>query len=160
MDLDACEKSDVGDQYPEIRQHLMDRLDYYQLQAAPLLIVAGQAMNIEEFDPQMTGGDFWGPYHEYDQCAFEDILEKHYQDTYPEDTYPELEKSSKTRSQNVLESGGKISTMGQQEMVSKLVLAVLSIGLVVMLYFIGRYCYVPKAHSPMGNEVAPLLAKV
>ena len=41
LDLDACEKNDIGDQYPEIRARLIERLDYYQSQAAPILIKAG-----------------------------------------------------------------------------------------------------------------------
>jgi len=210
MDLDACEKQNVGDQYPEVRANLIDRLDYYQAKSAPILIIAGSGMDIEDFDPGEKGDDFWGPYREYEEVTFEEELTEFYQEMYPdsivgedsaereddhfgaqepnreepkrdeaerpEDSHygngaakgyePEIPEMPEHEGHGVEEmemntlgkSTAGTSSVGRQEVVSKLVLAVLSIGLVVMLYFVGRYCYSSKLkQSTMDNEVAPLL---
>lgn len=212
MDLDACEKENVGDQYPEVRQRLIDRLDYYQDKAAPILIIAGSGMDIEDFDPGEKNDDFWGPYRVYENVTFEAELTEFYREMYPaltegddsmergenhfaaeepqrnegerpEQEHPEEERPEDSHYGNEAGKGvdkgfepempqheghgvemselntlGKTPSVGRQEVVSKLVLAVLSIGLVVMLYFVGRYCSLSKLkQSTMDNEVAPLL---
>ena len=125
-------------------------------------------MNISEFDPAEKGDNFWGPYLEYQETAFESRLTTHFQEMYPEGNgmnnpqsqhVPAAGPGKGRNSEESLNAEAKMPAAGRQEMVSKLVLAVLSIGLVVMLYFLGRYCYSPKVNKAQ-SEAAPLLAKV
>jgi len=163
LDLDACEKSDVGDQYPDIRAHLIERLDYYQSQAAPILITAGMGMTNEGFNPGDRDEKFWGPYKDYGDITFESDLETHFQEHFGEDSHSENEHME-WRPEPGHEHGeglsamGKTPTSGDRQIVSKMVPELLSIGFMLMLYFVGRYCLSPK-DKPVDNEVAPLLVK-
>jgi len=147
LDLDGCEKNDVGEQYPEIRSTLIKRLDFYESQAAPYLIVAGAGMDIEEFDPSEWGDSYWGPYREYDDVDFEDTLLLHFNELFPGTESEALHKEETAPS------------VGDAFPLSKVLLAVLSIALVLMLYIVGRYCLSPKQKLSAHHEEAPLLAQ-
>merc|ERR1712154_116626 len=92
-----------------------------------------------------------GPYKGYDNVTFETDLQSHFKTHFGEDI------KSEDLQMNVM--GKTPAAERGREIVSKTVLAVFSIGLVVMLYFIGRYCCSPKGKQPSNNEEAPLLIK-
>jgi len=231
MDLDSCEKNEVGDEYPDVRQRMIELLDSYQDDAAPILIIAGSGMDISEFSPEYLDDGFWGPYREYDAVTFEEELTEFYREMYPDsntqtDTeregedaldenpdskqdpasdrehfgaeepqrepedagygmddhrgqypegqypadsqYPEDRRSAEEPHGEmfaVMESETKRKGWGSSRRwervnVSKVVLAVLSIGIVVMLYALGRCCVEKRSLEKSSNgEGRPLLSQ-
>jgi len=234
LDLDACEKNEVGDEYPEVRQRMIELLDSYQDDAAPILIIAGTGMDISEFSPMYLDDGFWGPYREYNEVTFEEELTEFYREMYPDsntetegvmDENPESKQDPASdrdfaaeepqrneepqrdhedagygmddhRGENpegqypangqypeesqypadrkspeeahgkmfaVMESAKKQKGWGSSRRwkglsVSKVILAVLSIGIVVMLYALGRCCVERKMlKTSIKGEGTPLL---
>ena len=78
---DPCEVTDLGDDYPEIREYFIGRLDYHTAHSPAALILAIDALNYEDYDPssfcssdEMGSGQFWCPIMSYDLVSFEEKL--------------------------------------------------------------------------------------
>jgi len=85
MDSDPCEVTNVGDEYPEIRDYFISRLDYHESRTPNALILDIEQLDYDDYAPEiycqtevMGYGQFWCPFMSYDQVDFEERLLQNY----------------------------------------------------------------------------------
>ena len=77
--VDPCEVTDVGDEFPELRAKLIERLEGYVASTPDALLTTTSTLKYSDYGP---AGDFWGPFWEYEQVDFEDDLAIDFQRLY------------------------------------------------------------------------------
>ena len=79
LESDACERYDVGEAFPEQREFMISRLEYYRQVSPPALIRKEARLDFAELDPEtVCDSDFWCPYMSYDTVGFERELREQY----------------------------------------------------------------------------------
>ena len=57
--VDPCEVTDVGDEFPELRAKLIERLEGYVASTPDALLTTMSTLKYSDYGP---AGDFWGPF--------------------------------------------------------------------------------------------------
>jgi len=118
LEEDACEFYDVGDEYPEIRDQLMERLDYYASTSPGPVILKSNQFNESVYAPK--DGQFWGPFIDYERAHFEEKLMEQYRLFYPEENW---------ENENDLESEDNAFGFDQEEEIGKISKSEVEVGL-------------------------------
>ena len=87
LSADPCEYYNLADsdEYAEIRDYMIGRLEYYSSRAVePLIKSAEREMNESVYSPK--DGQFWSPYVEYECAVFEDVLMEQFRVLYPSES--------------------------------------------------------------------------
>jgi len=85
MDSDPCEVTNLGDEYPEIRDYFIGRLDYHESRAPNALMLDIDQLDYDDYAPEiycdteiMGYGQFWCPFMMYNAVGFEEKLLENY----------------------------------------------------------------------------------
>ena len=86
---DPCEKTNLGDQYPDVRDFFIARLDYHQSRAPAALIIDIDQLDYEDYAPEaycleedLGSTQFWCPFLSYEAVDFEERLLKNFADLW------------------------------------------------------------------------------
>lgn len=84
LEEDPCEQKDVGDENSEIRDKMIERLDFYEERSVTPLVTMEDRLEWDEYDPmKQSNSNFWSPFMEYKDVAFEHTLRAQYGELYP-----------------------------------------------------------------------------
>ena len=149
---DPCERTDRGDFDPELRQHFIERLEFYQQNSPEPLIRYIDSLDFESVAPETfcDEPDFWCPFMEYEYVDFEDQLEADF-----ERIWPIKESVNGTKRNETKRSSMDRITGGLFE--SKSMLTVLAVFVMVAVLFVARSTRCGRSCLKLHDEHTPLL---
>ena len=70
--VDPCEVTDLGDEYPEMRQHFIERLEFHDKHSPDAVLIYRDIVEYSEVEPAVhcDESDFWCPFQEYEDVIF------------------------------------------------------------------------------------------
>lgn len=160
MDEDPCELVNVGDQYSEIREEMIAKLDEYEQNSVTPLIDESDKLDLDDYSPDIHCDDgFWCPFMEYEEVPFEDVLAADYIQLFGDSAESVVVQNSNVFADwNIL---GIDVDRGRGEWRIAFVLCLLIVmSVICLLHINGMYASTrqrQETESKVRRETAPLM---